>query len=142
MTANIESIETWQVEADAQVEVARTGIIGELFGGCVELIKLLTVRLKLSNPPHECYDVFESSLASIFFWGEAFGASHGELDHALQDSEHLRDMTLNMLIAIGELIIGGIPELVYIITNKSSADQRILQDYRWYSQRRKTKQTY
>lgn len=142
MSTNIESIETWQVNSDVQVEAARTGIIGDLFSGCFELIKSLATRLRLLDPPREHYDEFESSLAALFFWGEAFDASRGELDHTLQDSEDLRDMTLNMLIAIGELIIQGTPELVYIITRESSADHCILQDYLWYFQRRKTKQKY
>ena len=47
----------------------------------------------------------KEELGKLYLWGEAF--ENGKLDEALEHSENLRDTVLELLCAIGDIIIRG-----------------------------------
>jgi len=83
------------------------GIITALFDGCLQLLKVL-LPITIKNGSSEFDEkTLESDIATLFFWSEEFGVSSGDLDKALQRSEEIRDLTLSVLISLGEFISDG-----------------------------------
>lgn len=83
------------------------GKIAELFNGLLNLSSAVLNNFDAQLPRSTHYHTLESWAASLFFWGQEFGASDGRIDCDLQHSVHLRDTVLAILISIAEVLKEG-----------------------------------
>lgn len=114
---NQKTIETWQAVTAAKVESSGAiGLIGSLFDGLLTSLQQVLRLLSSASCPIPHYQTLERSAAALLFWGNDHDVSGGELDERLQHSRLLRDTVLMILISIGELVSGGKPHRLTILT--------------------------
>lgn len=100
-------VQAWQQQATALAEVHDLGVVGSIFESCLGLFKHLLSSLKTNEHQHNHKERAQSSLGSLFFWGDGFGAASGELDKVLEKSQDLRNMVLSICISIAEVLSEG-----------------------------------
>lgn len=99
-------IEVWR-ETEAAERDDDSNIIASLFNSCIQVMQALITRYR--KTPFTKFDCqgLEDAAATLYFWGDEFGVSSGGLDEALQRSEETRDLTLSVLISLGEFLSDG-----------------------------------
>lgn len=107
MLRNREAIELWTKTEDGLDLTDHVGIIGSLFESCLRLLNLLLVEVRKVKLTQFNYKDLENSMRTLFFWGEELGVSCGDLDKALVHAEETRDLTLSVLISLGDFLSHG-----------------------------------
>ena len=101
-------IRAWREQNEVYPTPEEPGIIGSLFEACIVLFRLALGRTRQELAVSSHYRSLDDSFAALFFWGDGFGVSRGELDIKLQQCEELREVTLSLLLAIETLLSQGI----------------------------------
>jgi hypothetical protein len=100
-------IELWRGAKHTLDSTDDKGIIAALFDDCLLLLKGFLAASINTAPTQFDTKALESGIATLFFWGDEFGVSNGDLDKALQRSEDTRDVTLSVLVSLGEFLSEG-----------------------------------
>jgi hypothetical protein len=116
-------IELWRGTEDTLGSADDRNIIAGLFDSCIEFLKALLVKTRKRVSGRFDNSSLEDAIATLFFWGDEFGVSRGDLDKALQRSEETRDLTLSVLISLGEFLTDDL--LNGIISSQSDQDDLV-----------------
>jgi len=99
--------ETMELLLDKEHEADDVGIIGNLFKSCMQLLKLSLLKDRETYFNKTSINSLKNSMATLLCWGDELGVPRGDLDDALQYSEETRDLTLAVLISLGEFLSHG-----------------------------------
>ncbi|KAF2136283.1 uncharacterized protein K452DRAFT_280213, partial [Aplosporella prunicola CBS 121167] len=121
----------WHISECDQYLQDGSGIVRDLFRSCVIFLQLFLAATQKTEVSRPSYEKLEDNLATLCFWDVDFGVSRGELDRILEETEENRDLTLSVLISLGDFLSHGIapfiPHLLRVNVPCSS-DQAALLD--------------
>lgn len=92
-------------EVDPDHSDYNQGLATRLYLLSREGLQRLCRQIKDSSPLKLSLSTLKEELGKLYLWGEAF--ENGKLDKALELSEDLRDIVLELLCAIGDTITRG-----------------------------------
>ncbi|OCK74226.1 hypothetical protein K432DRAFT_311161 [Lepidopterella palustris CBS 459.81] len=101
--SNSDFVEAWQQSSNAVVP--EIGTVGRFFESLIKMFSMLLDQLKgdsmLSLDDRAS---LKNSFDILRLWGHGFDASRGELDKLLEHSTESKDLTISLLISIGDIV--------------------------------------
>ena len=92
--------------------LAEAAPVAAKFEDCHNCFNRLCIALR-SRSPSAISTLADDNFARFLAWGYDTGAATRSLDHMLRKSSDLRDMTLNLLKDLHELIVNGLQLILF-----------------------------